>query len=304
MSQKQPSALFDLSNAIAAIVAESRAFTVTVFGRRRLPGTGIVWANDLVVTANHIVEQDEGIEVGGDNGDRRAATVVGRDPAGDIAVLRVSAGAALKAAPRATGELRAGELVFGIGRAGAGHPEVSAGIVNTAGAALRVSRGRIIEPVIQSEIVMLPGFSGGPLLNAQGEVLGLNSSHLGRGVSLTISVAALAPIVETLTTHGRLRRGYLGIGTQAVGLSASQVSESGSDAQTGLVVLSIDEGGPAHQAGLLIGDILITVNGAPVRSVDDLVDQLPGELIGSSIPVVVVRGSQKQEIAIIVGERD
>jgi S1-C subfamily serine protease len=116
-------------------------------------------------------------------------------------------------------------------------------------------------------------------------------------------VAALTPIVETLTTHGRLRRGYLGIGTQAVGLSASQVSESGTDAQTGLVILSIDEGGPAHQAGLLIGDILIAVNGAPIRSVDDLIDQLPGELIGSATSVVVVRGSQKQEIGITVGER-
>jgi S1-C subfamily serine protease len=303
MNQQQPSALVDLSNAIATVVAESRAYTVTVHGRRRLPGTGIVWADDLIVTANHIVEQDDGIEISPGSGERRSAAVVGRDPAGDIAVLRVSADDSLTSAPRASAEVRAGEIALGIGRAGSGHPEVSLGLINTTAAALRVSRGRIIEPVIQSEIVMLPGFSGGPLLNANGEVLGLNSSHLGRGTSLTISVAALAPIVETLTTHGRLRRGYLGIGAQAVGLSPSQISESGVDAQIGLVILSIDEGGPAHQAGLLIGDILIAVNGVPVRSVDDLVDQLPSELIGSSIPVVVVRGSQKQEIAITVGER-
>lgn len=302
MNQRRPSELVDLSNAIAAIVAESRGYTVTVHGRRRLPGTGIVWAEDLIVTANHIVEQDDGIEISAHSGDRRAATVIGRDPAGDIAVLRV-ADAALSTAPRASADARAGEIALGIGRAGPGHPEVSAGLINTAQAALRVSRGRIIEPVIQSEIVMLPGFSGGPLLNARGEVLGLNSSHLGRGASLTISVAALLPIVEALTTHGRLRRGYLGIGAQAAGLSASQIAESGSNVQTGLVILSIDEGGPAHQAGLLIGDILIAVNGATVRSVDDLVDQLPGELIGSSVPVEVVRGSQKQEIAITVGER-
>jgi S1-C subfamily serine protease len=302
MNQKRPSALVDISDAIATIVADSRAFTVTVFGRRRLPGTGIVWSSDLIVTANHIVERDEGIEVSSESGNRVAASVVGRDPGGDIAVLRVADGA-LNPASRASGEVRAGEIALGIGRAGSGQPHVSIGVVNTAEAALRVSRGRIIEPVIQSEIVMLPGFSGGPLLNANGEVLGMNSSHLGRGASLAISSAALAPIVETLTTHGRLRRGYLGIGTQAVGLSASQVSESGLGAESGLVILSIDQGGPAQAAGLFIGDILVAVNGAPVRSVDDLVDQLPGEVIGSSIPVVVVRGSQQQEISITVGER-
>jgi serine protease Do len=217
-------------------------------------------------------------------------------------VLRVE-GASLSAAPRNEGEIRAGEIAMAIGRAAGSRPQVSSAVINTVDAALRVNRGRIIEPVIQSEIVMLPGFSGGPLINARGEVLGINSSHLGRGASLTISIQALAPIVDTLTTHGRMRRGYIGVGAQAVGLSASQITDSGVSQHVGLVILSIDEGGPAQQAGLLIGDILVKVNGSPVDSVDDLVDQLPSDLIGSRIPVVVVRGSQTQEIAITVGER-
>ena len=302
MNQQRPSTLADLSEAIAVIVEGARGYTVTVFGRRRLPGTGVVWSDDLVVTANHIVERDDGIEVSGRGDSRLAATVVGRDPAGDIAVLRVEGGG-LTAAPRGAGDVRAGQIALAIGRAGGGQPEVSTGVINTAQAAIRVSRGRIIEPVIQSEIVMLPGFSGGPLLNAHGEVLGLNSSHLGRGASLTVSLPALIPIVDALTTHGKLRRGYLGIGAQAVGLSASQVKDSGLDREVGLVILSIDDGGPAQASGLLIGDILVAVNGAPVGSVDDLVDHLPGELIGSSIPLELVRGSRKQEIAITVGER-
>jgi S1-C subfamily serine protease len=178
------------------------------------------------------------------------------------------------------------------------------GVVNTAQAALRVSRGRIIEPVIQSEIVMLPGFSGGPLLNAYGEVLGLNSSHLGRGTSLTITVAALNPIVEALSTHGRLRRGYIGVGAQAVGLSASQAQAAKLEREVGLVILSLDEDGPAQKAGLLIGDILVKVNGSPVGAVDDLVDHLSGDLIGSAIPLVVVRGAGTEELSVTVGERD
>ena len=302
MSQKRSSALVDLSEAIAAVVSDARAYTVTVYGRRRLPATGIAWSNELVVTANHVVERDEEIEIGTNGETRIAATVAGRDPAGDIAVLRV-AGAGLSAAPRASEAAMAGQFVLGIGRAGGGNPVVSMGIINTAEAGLRVSRGRIIEPVIQSEIVMLPGFSGGPLLNPYGEVLGMNSSHLGRGSSLTVTNAALEPIVDTLATHGRLRMGYIGVGAQAVGLSASQVKDAKLEREVGLVILSIDEAGPAQQAGLLIGDILVSVNGAPVGAVDDLVDQLAGDLIGKSIPIVIVRGSQAQELHIAVGER-
>lgn len=302
MSQKPTNALIELSDAIADVVAGSREYTVAVHGRRRLPGTGIVWTNELIVTANHIVEQDSGIEVSPEADERAPATIVGRDPAGDIAVLRVE-NASFSPAPRNGGEIRAGQIAMAIGRATGSRPQVSSGVINTAEAALRVNRGRTIEPVIQSEIVMLPGFSGGPLVNAMGHVLGINSSHLGRSASLTISIQALVPIVETLTTHGRMRRGYIGVGAQAVGLSASQISDSGVSQHVGLVILSIDEGGPAQQAGLLIGDILVTVNGTPVDSVDDLVDQLPSDLIGSRILVVVVRGSQTQEIAITVGER-
>ena len=177
------------------------------------------------------------------------------------------------------------------------------GIINTAEAGLRVSRGRIIEPVIQSEIVMLPGFSGGPLLNPYGEVLGMNSSHLGRGSSLTVTNAALEPIVDALPPTAGCGWGYIGVGAQAVGLSASQVTDAKLEREVGLVILSIDEAGPAQQAGLLIGDILVSVNGAPVGAVDDLVDQLAGDLIGKSIPIVIVRGSQAQELHITVGER-
>jgi S1-C subfamily serine protease len=303
MSQKRPSALVELSEAIASVVADARKSTATVFGRRRLPASGIVWSDNLIVTANHVVEQEENIEVSLDGETRKAATVVGRDPAGDIAVLKV-AGGGLTPAPRAGQEARAGQFVLGIGRAGGGNPEVSMGVVNTAQAALRVSRGRIIEPVIQSEIVMLPGFSGGPLLNAYGEVLGLNSSHLGRGTSLTITVAALNPIVEALSTHGRLRRGYIGVGAQAVGLSASQAQAAKLEREVGLVILSLDEDGPAQKAGLLIGDILVKVNGSPVGAVDDLVDHLSGDLIGSAIPLVVVRGAGTEELSVTVGERD
>jgi S1-C subfamily serine protease len=302
MSQKRSSALVDLSEAIAAVVSDARVYTVTIYGRKRLPASGISWTEDLVVTANHVVERDEEIEVGTDGETRVAATVAGRDPAGDIAVLRIT-GTKLTAAPRAAEAAQAGQFVLGIGRAGGGNPEVSMGIVNTAEAGLRVGRGRIIEPIIQSEIVMLPGFSGGPLLNPYGEVLGMNSSHLGRGASLTVTTAALEPIVGALATHGRLRMGYIGVGAQAVGISASQVAGAKLDREVGLVILSIDEDGPAQSAGLLIGDILVSVNGAPVGAVDDLVDQLSGELIGKSIPVTVVRGSQTQDLQITVGER-
>jgi len=295
-------ALIDLSEAIAGLVDASSAFTVTVYGRRRLPATGIVWDTDLVVTANHVVERDEDVTVEGPDGAPIAATVAGRDPAGDIAVLKVP-GLGKNPAIRASTSARAGEYVLAVGKAGDGQPRVSSGLINTADAGLRIGRGRVLGPVIQSEIVMLPGFSGGPLLNSRGEVLGLNSSHLAHGTSLAVSVAALEPLVEVLASQGKLRSGYIGIGARAVGLADSQVRDAKLKQEVALVVLSIDEGGPAHTAGMLIGDLVVEVNGQAVSSVDDLVHQLPGELIGSQIPVTVVRGSVIQEIKLTVGER-
>ncbi|MDQ2684067.1 MAG: S1C family serine protease [Chloroflexota bacterium] len=293
--------LSQFSDDIANLVEASRAYTVTVFGRRRLPGTGIVWAADRVVTASHVVERDEDIEIGMADGTRHAATVIGRDPSSDLVVLKVEE-TELTVAPRADVP-RPGEIVFAVGRAGVAGPDVSMGIVNTTRIGLRVGRGRIIEPILQSEIAMLPGFSGGPLLNARGEVLGMNSSHLGRAESLTISNAALEPLVEALSLYGKLRRGYIGVGAQAVGLAEAQVSDSGERHEVGLVILSIDQGGPAHEAGLLIGDILVAVDGHAVSSVDDLVDLLPGERIGHTIPVTIVRGSESLAVQITVGER-
>jgi len=293
--------LHDLSEAVAGLVETSAAWTVTVFGRKRLPATGIVWADDLVITANHVLE-DEAITVEGPHGEPIPATVAGRDPAGDLAVLRVP-GLGRVAAPRAEGTPRAGEYVLAVGKAGPRHPRVSSGLINTAAAAVRVGRGRLIEPVIQSEVVMLPGFSGGPLLNSQGEVLGMNSSHLAHAASLTLTLGALAPIVETLATDGKLRTGYVGIGARAVGLTDQQILEAHLSQHVALVVLSIDEGGPAHIGGMLIGYLIVAVNGQAVASVDDLLTQLPADLIGSRIPLTVVRGTSTQEMLVTVGER-
>ncbi len=300
MSQPK-TALSQFSDEIADLVVASKAYTVTVFGRKRLPATGIVWTENRIITASHVVESDE-VAVGTGSGERISAKVIGRDPASDLVILQTE-GAVLTPAPRATGAARPGNIGLAIGRAGSGHPEVSLGMINSTKVGLRVARGRVIEPIIQSEIVMLPGFSGGPLINGQGEVLGMNSSHLGRSASLTVSIEALTPLVEALSTFGKLRKGYIGVGAQAVGLAAAQVSAKGTRYEVGLVILSIDQGGPAHEAGLLIGDILVAVDGQPVSSVDDLVDFLPGERIGTTIPVTVVRGSETQIVPITVGER-
>jgi S1-C subfamily serine protease len=296
------STLSQFSDDIANLVESSREWTVTIFGRKRLPATGIVWSEEHILTASHVVEGDENIQIGLADGSRRPASVVGRDPSSDVVVLQVS-NASLVQAPRLSGLPRTGEIALATGRAGSGLPDVSIGVINSTGIGLRVGRGRIIEPIIQSEVVMLPGFSGGPLVSARGQVLGMNSSHLGRAESLTISNDALTPIVQALITHGRLRKGYLGIGAQAVGLAEAQVSDTGQRHEVGLVILSIDQGGPAHEAGLLIGDILVAVDGHAVKSVDDLVDLLPGERIGHQVPVTIVRGPEAMQVHLTVGER-
>ncbi|HEX5809039.1 MAG TPA: PDZ domain-containing protein, partial [Anaerolineales bacterium] len=158
-------------------------------------------------------------------------------------------------------------------------------------------RGGMLDEYIQTETTPYPGFSGGPLVNTEGEVLGLNTSGLTRGSSLTIPVRVAWRLAETLAQHGSVKRGYLGVRTQPVDVALER------EQNQGLLVLWLEEGGPAEQGGLLVGDILVAVNGKPVGDADDLFSALGSDIVGKSIPVEVVRGGQPKTLQVIVVER-
>jgi S1-C subfamily serine protease len=299
----ETSVLGRLSNDLANAVATAGASAVTVNARRRMPATGIVWSADgLIVTANHVVERDDEITVGLADGRTLPARLLGRDQGSDLALLKVDAGD-LSPATRAEGEVKPGHLVLAIGRPGPSGPMASFGVVSFVGGAWRSRRGGSVEGFIRADVAMLPGFSGGPLVNAEGAVIGLNSSHLGRGGGLTVPVAAIDSIAASLQTHGKVRRGFLGIGAQAVTIPASLASAAGIEQTQGLVIVGVEPEGPGEREGLYLGDVIVTVEGTPITSVEALQDRLSGDLVGRKTEIAVLRGGTLHRLQVTVGER-
>lgn len=293
--------LKSLSDALAATVEAAGSGVVRVDARRRLPASGIVWSSEgVIVTAHHVVERDDNIGIGLPRNETVSASLVGRDPSTDLAVLRVE-GADLTPPTWAEPEsLNVGHLVLGLGRPGR-TVQATLGIVSALDEGWRTPAGGRVEPYLQTDLVMYPGFSGGPLVDVNGGVLGLNTSALLRGISLSVPTPTVRQVVETLLAHGRVRRGYLGVGAQPVRLPAALADQLGQE--TGLLLVSVEPEGPADHAGLTLGDAIVALDGQPVRHMDELLALLGGDRVGASLPIRIVRGGQVQELTVAIGER-
>ncbi len=173
-------------------------------------------------------------------------------------------------------------------------------IVGALGKAWRNPAGGSLDRYLQTDLVMYPGFSGGPLVNAEGRFLGLNTSSLLRGVSLTVPVPTLRRVVEAILSHGRVRRGYLGVGAQPTRLPEALARQLGQE--TGLLLVSVEPDSAAERGGLFLGDTIVTLGGQPVQRLDDLLTGLGGEQIGNETPVRILRGGQLQEMKVVPTE--
>jgi S1-C subfamily serine protease len=293
--------LSQLSDNLASTVEAVAPSVARVEARRRLAATGIVWSADgIVVTAHHVIEHDEGITVGFGDGESVPATLVGRDPSTDLAVLRASATGLAPAAWADLEGLRVGHLALALGRPGRS-VQATLGIVSALAHGGRSPRAGARDPYVQTDVAMYPGFSGGPLVDAGGRVVGLNTTALHRGINVAIPAATVARVVETLLTHGRVRRGYLGIGSQPARLPGGLAESLGQE--TGLLIVSVEPGSPAETAGLMLGDTIVALGGEPVRHLDELLAGLPGDLVGVEAVVRVLRAGELQEVRVSVGER-
>ncbi|MCB0054565.1 MAG: trypsin-like peptidase domain-containing protein, partial [Caldilinea sp.] len=199
--------LKSVSEAMAGLAESAGQSVVRVEGRNRLPASGVVYAADgIIVTSHHVVERDDKLRVGLPTGETVDAELVGRDPGTDLAVLRVAATGLTPAAWVDAGDLRVGNLILALGRPGQS-VQATLGIVSALGGAWRTGGGGEIDRYLQTDVVMYPGFSGGPLTTADGRFGGINSSALARGVSVTIPAATVARVVATILAHGRMPRG-------------------------------------------------------------------------------------------------
>jgi S1-C subfamily serine protease len=291
--------LRELSDVMAGLVETAGPQVVRVEARRRLAASGVVYSADgLIVTANHVVERDDDLQVGLGDGSTHPATLVGRDPQTDLALLRVPAGGLAAATWEGPEQLRVGHIVLALGRPGQ-TVQATLGIISAVGKNWRTSAGGEVDRYVQTDVAMYPGFSGGPLLTASGAFAGVNSSALLRGISVTIPAPTIKRVVDTLLAHGRVPRGYLGIGIQPVRLADTLQQQAGQE--TGLMVMSVEAGSPAAQAGLIQGDILISLDGQALRQVDDLQALLAGDRIGRQVGARVVRTGEVRELPVTIG---
>jgi S1-C subfamily serine protease len=265
-----------------------------------MPASGVAWSEDgIVVTANHVLKRDDNITVGLADGQAVKATLVGRDPGSDLAVLRADSSDLSPAGWLAEG-MQVGHLVLALGRPGK-TVQATFGIISALGDSWRTATGGQVDRYLQTDVVMYPGFSGGPLVNSDGKILGLNTSALVRGVSLAIPASTVDRTVNTLLAHGRMRRGYLGVSTQPVRLPETSREEFGQE--TGLLIVNVETGSPAGEGGLLLGDTIVKIDDTPIRHHDDLLSQLSAGRVGQKSPLTIVRGGEIRTVNVTIGER-
>lgn len=290
----------EFSNYLTAAVEKGGESTVIVDARKRYPASGIAYAEDLVLTADHVVTRED-IKVTLPDSKSLAATVAGRDAGSDLALLRV-AEKVLKPA-KTSNDVKVGQLVLALGRPNTSGMQASWGIVTAITGPARTHRGGLLDEYISTETTPYPGFSGGPLVNTEGEVLGLNTSGLGRGSALTIPAKVAWRIADELAKHGSVKRGYLGVRTQPVEIPEAARKSLKREQKSGLLILWLEENGPAQKGGLFVGDTIVAVAGHSVSDPDDLFAALKSDIVGKSVVVEVLRGGKPENVNVVVGER-
>ena len=291
--------LLSLSNDLASAVERAARVVVAVHARPRLPSTGVHWRAGIVVTADHTVRVEEEIRVVWPDGRATLAHLAARDPATDLAVLKIDDTDRPAAEIGDSAGLEVGNLVLAVGYG----PRASLGVVSAVGDARRTGHGGEVDPLLRVDLVLYPGFSGGPLVDASGKVAGLVTSGLSRQLELAVPASTVTRIVDEVLATGRVSRGYLGLGLQPVVLPEALKSVAPGSATSGLIVVSVEVDGPAARAGLLLGDVLLALEGTPLLDPGDVQAALAGRRAGNAITVALIRAGAPRNVAVTLGER-
>ena len=293
-----------LSEEIAEAVEQAGKSVVAVQSRHRHASSGVVVRPGVVVTADHTIRRDGELTVVLEGGNSVAANIAGRDPTTDIAVLRLSAASDLPSAAFAeSADVRVGRLVVAVARSRRGNLVASSGILSGVMGAWRTWHGREIDRFIRPDLTMYPGFSGSALIDSSGQLLGINTTGLRRGSCIAIPPATLNRVVDELLAKGHIVGPYLGLAMQPVRIPESLQSKQNLTNQTGLLVVHVESGGPAEQAGLLVGDIILGFGGGAPEEPFELRHILQGKQIGDKVDVGILRGGARASVVVSIGER-
>ena len=295
--------LASVSDGLAGAVQRAGRSVVAVHGRRRFPASGIAWRDDRVLTASHVLERESDLTITSADGTQHAARLVGRDPGSDVAILAI-ASASLQPIERApAGSLSAGHLVLAVGRPGTPEPIASFGAISSVGGAWRTAQGGLLEAYIRADVALLPGLSGGALVDVSGRAVGMLSAYLAGGDPVGIPTDTLDGLAQRILGGGTLRRAYLGVSTQPVELQQVLRLRLGLQQASGLMLLGLEPGAPAERGGLLLGDIVLAIGGRVVEDGEALQMALGPQAIDTSTPIRLIRGGDLREIEIVPAAR-
>jgi len=254
-----------------------------------MPTSGIEWKKGVVVTAHHGVRRDEEIRVSLADGNMVTAKLVGRDPSTDLAVLRIEGVGGLAPKLGDSAALKLGQFVLALGRTRRGDLVASSGIVGGISGKWKSWRGGLLDQHIRLDLALYPGFSGGPLVNARGEIVGVNTRGLSRGRAVTVPVATVNRVVDELLEKGHIARPYLGLAMQPVAVPETLRGQV-KDASSALLVVHVEKAGPAEKSGIQLGDIITEFHGQPSQDTGDILDLLGKLNVGDTIKATVLRG--------------
>jgi len=296
------SVLETLSNDFAASAEAVGPSVVAIYGRRWMPSSGIQWRKGVIVTAHHTIRREEDISVVAEGGKTLKATLAGRDPGTDLAILKLTSEEALPLPPFSDGaDLKLGHVVLALGRSRGTNLVASAGIVGGLSGEWEPRRGGRLDQHIRLSLELYPGFSGGPLVNAQGKVVGINTRGLSRGRGVTIPLTTVNRTVDELIEKGHIAKPYLGLAMQQVAVPESLRGKT--SASSGLLVVHVEPSGPADKAGVLLGDLVVDLQGNAVEDTGDIQQLLGATKVGDTVQATVLRGGSPVKMSIALADR-
>jgi S1-C subfamily serine protease len=298
-----PNELVELSNALAQATDRAAASVVAVHTEKRGSSTGIVWRSGVVVTAEHALRRDEEIQLTLPDGRVVAATLAGRDPSTDIAVLKCAEASTAVPQFGDMATLKPGSLTLVVGRTRASGPVAALGVVSLVAPERRTWTGASLAPYIRLDVGLQPTAVGGAVIDAHGNTVGLATPRFARFGVIAVPASAINKVADTILQKGRIPRGYLGVGLQPVRFPDALREKLQWKEKTAAIVLEVHPGGPADKAGIVIGDIFVSLAGQPVTRLEDVQSHLAGDAIGKTFPLKFVRGGAIQEGRIVVAER-
>jgi S1-C subfamily serine protease len=297
-----PSTWEALSQELSGTVERAGRAVVALNARRRIPSSGVVWHPGTIVTANHTLEHEE-ITATLPDSRTTPVSLAGRDPSTDLAVLRLEAVDLPVAETGDLSSVKVGHVVLAVARTSEGGERAALATIGVLGPAWRPRAGGLLDRTVRLDRNLHPNFSGGPVVDQQGRVLGIATSALSRYSTVVIPTSTVGRVIDELLTRGHIARGYLGLGMYPLRLPGNLRTSLSLPGESGIMVVAVEPESPAEKAGVMIGDVLVALEGSPLRDTDDVQSFLGVERVGKPVSAKIVRAGAVKELTVVVGER-